>query len=356
MATLAKGMCGSKGFYLIALLRRKCSDSQIGTVVKSRCRMTRTKPGSTLIELLIVIAIVSLLILLSLPAVQAAREAARRTACQNNLRQIGLALHAYHGAHKRLPYATPFNNYKNPAIGDEWNDLGPTWCAAILPHLEEQAIYSQFDFTVPLDSPGNAIAVRSYVPTYVCPGDEIQNNGVFDERPSRSSINPKPSLGLWYPVSMGPTNNDYCPEFCPEGFPSFCCQGYNFGSVDEHGKPSPTFVGMFGRYALGIRFAEVTDGLSKTFMAGESLPAQCLQLGAYCPNFPLAGTTIPLNTFADGTQGEHYGKSCGFKSRHFGGASFLMGDGSVHFASETIDYEVYNEFGTRAGGEEVTLP
>ena len=98
----------------------------------------------------------------------------------------------------------------------------------------------------------------------------------------------------------------------------------------------------------------MTDGLANSIAAGETLPAQCVYNGAYANNFPVAGTTIPINTFetllAPGSG--HY-RACGFKSLHPGGANFLMGDGSVHFVDEFIDYQLYNELGTLAGGEPV---
>jgi len=80
-------------------------------------------------------------------------------------------------------------------------------------------------------------------------------------------------------------------------------------------------------------------------------------MGAYCVNFPISGTSIPLNRFevCDRRGGIHY-RACGLKSRHRGGAQFVMGDGSVHFVSDWIDYKLYNQLGTRAGGEPVALP
>jgi len=114
---------------------------------------------------------------------------------------------------------------------------------------------------------------------------------------------------------------------------------------------------MFGRYPSGYRFADVRDGLSNTLMLGETLPAQCIYQGAYCINFPLAGTSIPMNTFevCDRRGGIHY-RACGFKSMHSAGAHFALGDGSVRFVADSIDYRLYNELGTRAGREVVSVP
>jgi prepilin-type N-terminal cleavage/methylation domain-containing protein/prepilin-type processing-associated H-X9-DG protein len=302
--------------------------------------------GFTLVELLVVIAIIGILIALLLPAVQAAREAARRMQCSNNLKQIALALHNYHAAHAILPFATPYDN-RGPM-----NKPGCTWTAMILPYLEQAALYDTFDCDKTMNDPANAEAVKTIVSGFICPSDPAGRQPIFDDRDNRSGTNPSPSLGLWYAGSMGPTHPDACP-FCPEEAPSYCCQGYNFGSRN----PDDNSVGMFGRYPSGFTFADVHDGLSNTLMLGEILPKQCVYQCAYCINFPIAGTSIPMNTFeVCDIRGGIYYRACGFKSMHSGGAQFAMGDGSVHFVAETIDYRLYNELGTRAGGEAVSLP
>ncbi len=117
---------------------------------------------------------------------------------------------------------------------------------------------------------------------------------------------------------------------------------------------------MFARHTRKIRFEDVIDGTTNTIMAGETLPGHCIHNVAFGGNFPMAGTTIPLNTM-EGKGGTSHNTSqhwraCGFKSLHSGGANFMLGDASVRFFSESIDYRVYNELGTRAGGEVVTLP
>jgi prepilin-type processing-associated H-X9-DG protein len=155
-----------------------------------------------------------------------------------------------------------------------------------------------------------------------------------------------------------------------------CCQGASFGqqTVSLANDPIgpigtfPSFAGLFGRYEKGIKMTDVTDGLTHVIMAGETIPSHCRYICAHCPNFPFAGTNIPLNTFlrfpdevgssgasvihdTDNPEWGGYAEACGYKSRHPGGAHLLMADGSVHFVNEGIDFKVYYVLGARKSGE-----
>lgn len=309
---------------------------------------TRTYPapaarpgGFTLVELLVVIAIIGVLIALLLPAVQQAREAARRMACTNNMKQIGLAMHQYHDGHGRLPYA----------VIDCCTPPGGTWVNLIMPFIEQQTLADRFDLTRTLKDPVHEQLIQQVIPTLICPTDGNTGNAILERR---FEHNAPRMLGLWYPVSMGPTQPDQCP-FCPNptaGENNWCCQGNNYGT-----NPPGNSVGMFGRHALPkVRFADVTDGLTNTFMAGETIPGHCIFNGAYATNFPVYPTTIPLNTMEeDNFLSGFWFRTCGFKSMHPGGANFLMGDASVHFITESIDFRLYNNLGTREGGEPISL-
>ncbi|MBN1908836.1 MAG: DUF1559 domain-containing protein [Pirellulales bacterium] len=304
---------------------------------------SRKTSGFTLVELLVVIAIIGILIALLLPAVQAAREAARRIHCTSNLKQIGVALATYESTHKVLPFGS---GYSITPTG--------TWVAFILPHLEQQQLYDMFNFNVSMKDAANKAATSTPLPTMTCPSDPDAGNQIFYSD-SLAHLNPNPAVKLWYPVCMGPTEDDKC-DFCytsksgPDDADSYCCQGWDWGSKEGR------FVGMYGRYPKGVKIKEVSDGLSNTIAGGETLPMQCIYNGAFAPNFPIAGTTIPINTFevCDVAGGIYY-RACGYKSLHPGGANIMMGDGSVHFFNEYIDYRLYNELGTRAGGESVSL-
>jgi prepilin-type N-terminal cleavage/methylation domain-containing protein/prepilin-type processing-associated H-X9-DG protein len=321
--------------------------------------------GFTLVELLVVIAIIGVLVALLLPAVQAAREAARRNTCVNNLKQIGIALHNYESAFGSLPIGTTYASSEPYYI---------TWAALMLPYLEQQAAYDRFDFNQPMHSrrsPNEDAAASTELPVYTCPTDERSTEPILQQGRGESRAiagggtnNPIKSQGLWYTASLGPTAPDAC-GFCPEPAPSYCCRGCSFGTLsvigpEERctGKIGDSSVGMFTRLAVAYKFSEITDGLSQTIMLGETLPYHCIWNCVFCINFPLSSTTVPINHMESdsGKRDSTWPRVCGYKSMHPGGANFAMGDASVHFLSESTDYKLFNELGTRANEEVASLP
>jgi prepilin-type N-terminal cleavage/methylation domain-containing protein len=361
----------------------------------------------TLVELLVVIAIIGILVALLLPAIQAAREAARRAKCTNNLKNIGIALLNHADVKKRLPTATSFQpgrffDFANPKKHPGAVGPGGTWVVQIWPYIEEQALFDAFDHTVDSAHINNSqrvvydgkpiIAVSLH--WLICPSDSEAPNpeGIFptDEKQAGANINPpvrSPQafvMGLWYPVSAGPTHFDGCP-FCtlPAGRQrGACCMGDSLGSsaVSQQNDPigpvgkKPSFAGLFGRWAeYGLPLKEITDGTTHVIMAGETISAHCKYQCAHCPNFPFGMTNTPINKFirtpldlgagtcsfagapssAPDTGG--YCEACGYKSYHPGGALFLMADASTHFINENIDYMTYSLLGARKSGEEKRL-
>ena len=314
-----------------------------------------SRSGFTLVELLVVIAIIGILVALLLPAVQSAREAARRMQCGNNLKQIGLALHNYHTAHGTFPYGS--GDCCDPGNPNAW---GGVWTTMILPQLEQQNLHDKIDFNVhtknlPQDTLDTTVAA------YICPSDGKASTAVFTDRYWH---NPTQAAGTWYTASMGPTDPDFC-SFCDDSVPAddnYCCQGNNFGTLPGDGYPAGSGVGMFSRYRKAISIDDVRDGTTNTLAIGETIPSQCTFISMFAVNFNVSPTNIPINTMeSDGPGGQHspgtsWWTTSGFKSRHPGGTLFCMGDGSVHFLSETIDYRLYNELGTIAGGEVASLP
>lgn len=360
---------------------------------KVTSRHARTTGGFTLVELLVVIAIIGILVALLLPAIQAAREAARRTQCSNNLKNLGLALINFTDVHKRLPAAAAAN--KVSAGGFLSKAKGATWVLEIMPFIEEQSLYDRFDKKISVtmndraapDTNGPLLGIS--LPMLICPSDsDIPPGGVFQAGDkcdngtaglfNRTDV---PQMGLWYPVSAGPTVYDPPCPYCPTGAHSKCCQGNSFGTdpVDVDNDPvgprgtRPSFAGLFGRWHVGIKPRKITDGTSHVFMAGEQINGHCRYTCAHCPNFAFASTNIPINTmiyqppypanFSNGGDAGDggpelggYREACGFKSRHPGGSQFVMADGSVHMVNESIDYDLYSRLGDKASGDVKSLP
>jgi prepilin-type N-terminal cleavage/methylation domain-containing protein len=354
--------------------------------------MRIARRGFTLVELLVVIAIIGVLVALLLPAVQAAREASRRAWCANNLRQIGIALQNFENAKRQLPYGAFYpNNGKSvndlikPGVVNHWN-----WVTQTMPYMEMAPVVASFHMT-PASSTDlswlprgsrNVAALRNLVlPQFVCPSDSVAGNPRFDDRYDRSGIflptDPPdniPLQGLWYPASVGPTQPDRCyvaegPPPLPFAQARLVCMGVNFGSDTGAIVPNPcypsgrsgpcgqdgAFVGAFGRTTEAVTFRQIEDGISNTIMAGETIPAHNNRNTLVGPNFPLASTHITLNALNEFVATDYW-RTSGYKSYHPSGVHLLMGDASVHFVSENIDYFLYNALGTTAGGEDVRLP
>ena len=236
----------------------------------------------------------------------------------------------------------------------------------ILPYLELTGLYDQIDFNKHVtELPANV--VQTVIPVYACPTD-VSPSVILDGRFDTYGYNPSVAMGLWYAGSLGPTEIDGPPDqnpgtgcpFCtagqhvapPGSSPNPCCQGHQMGA----GKDS---VGMFGRGVPGYRFADVTDGLSNTIMLGECLPRDEWFVSAFATDQNVLPTHVPINvpdTNAVYVTWFPFYQHMGFASRHPGGANFAMGDGSVTFFSDEINYLLYNALGTRAGGEPVQVP
>ncbi len=307
-------------------------------------RTSRT--GMTLVELLVVIAIIGVLIALLLPAVQAAREAARRNTCSNNLKQIGLAITNYEAATKKYPPG---------AIWQRWRPLSKrkkhgSLLVHLLPYIEQQSLYNAFDFKqVSIDNavfPGTSRQIGSeIVSAYICPSDG--HNGVFKEVAVHN-----------YAASNGPTqvyDNPNCS--CPHEWKSL-----EMAPIDDRNN----FAGPFTRLGINTKPNQISDGLSNTIFVGEvRVPCSVhAQAGwAFTNNGNGYSTTlIPINydTCSEDTQDLchrpcTWNTDVGFKSAHAGGAQFSMGDGSVQFLLETIDHQVYQYLGAKSDGQSVTL-
>lgn len=251
--------------------------------------------------------------------------------------------------------------------------------------MEQQAIFDLFDANTnpasrwAMHHPDNTAAVTTVIPSLICPSDPQASQPILENRvwsPGSTTVpgiqNPTRAIGLWYPACIGPTVPDYC-TFSANTTASRpgpnsanpTCQGCNYGtetgsfcgSLGWTGKD--TFAGMFGRSCYSIGFNEVPDGLSNTLMLGETLPGHNKYNCAYCTNMSVSTTHIPLNLmYTDESPSPMNGAryTYGFKSLHPGGVNFALGDGSVRFVNDTIDYVLINQLGTRNGGEIARLP
>lgn len=309
------------------------------------------RKGFTLVELLVVIAIIGVLIALLLPAVQQAREAARRMQCQNNLKQIGLALHNYHDTFLSLSAA---NQGMPNAAGTNYNGHGWTWHANILPYLEQKTLYDAiqgpdgFGNESGSTTAGKAlIALETDVMAFWCPSQPDVRNGAqkyaVADQPSNYNGNMGTRIG---------NGNDNC-----------ICTGV----ADLNDMKTDPWGCMNGNGIFYVdsrtRFADVRDGLSNTIFVSEVPDTGGDVIGQFsggCDRhamFSGGADGNPPNEMteyliaAEGNDPINGGSEEAAGSWHAGGAQFLMGDGSVRFLSENMDMPTYQGLSTRAGGE-----
>ncbi|HQX51173.1 MAG TPA: DUF1559 domain-containing protein [Planctomycetaceae bacterium] len=285
--------------------------------------------GFTLIELLVVIAIIAILIALLLPAVQQAREAARRTQCKNNLKQLGLALHNYHDVFNTLPPGSfPTND-------------GLSWHVAILPQIEQAALWGQFEtgghaggqYSSAVNLP---LCRNTRLAGYFCPSGT-------KERADDNALN----YTTHYYGVMGPT-----------GINPQSSVAYKENTAGGHGGFSQE--GMFYIYQAH-QFRDILDGLSNTMIVGEiswtDRKAKPTRYRAWTRGGAVNDFMAPCKNVAQQINSDFTTlfNDMSFGTNHTGGAQFLYGDGSVSFVSENVDYNLYLSTASIAGGEAKTV-
>jgi len=315
-------------------------------------RRNATRSAFTLIELLVVIAIIAILIGLLLPAVQKVREAAARMKCQNNLKQLGIAVHSYHDQKGRLPFDGDPVIKNGCCVGAgtyHWS-----WLARMLPYIEQEPLYKLGGIdTTPLmttmTSAGGNPAIGVQVAAFLCPVDDFSAGG-----PRTNAANFPGGTPVGQTNYKGVAGSNWAWGNYPYTPPVGGNNGLDAGN------------GMFYRngQTRKLTLSSVKDGLSNTFMIGEDLP----ELNIHC-SWPYSNTATgtcavppnlgpsPLNNPSnfDVTNG-NWGNMYSFRSYHTSGLNFAMGDGSVKFISETIDLTIYRNAASIRGGEPVNLP
>jgi prepilin-type N-terminal cleavage/methylation domain-containing protein/prepilin-type processing-associated H-X9-DG protein len=361
---------------------------QTETQVVRKFQSTRKRVGFTLVELLVVIAIIGILIALLLPAVQAAREAARRTQCANVEKQLGLAVLNYESAKKQLPNSTrPGGSTTAPRISG---------FTLILPYLEEATLYQKYDFTINWDATSgsggaNLVVTKTVIPALLCPSDPLD--------PTRLDANPQTptpaGYSTWTPVvavtdyspviGVHPDLGDGTSVTSPSGRPAKNLVDQQTISWDATNKSANS--GLMRKNAT-CKLKDALDGLSHTIMYAESagrpyifqngvqVPGDLLTVHQNGGGWGRAATDLTLHgSLNDGSQlngpcplnctnGENYPTynvapyfsegTSEIYSFHPGGAHLLFGDGSVHFISSTIDIRQLARLIARADGQSIS--
>lgn len=302
--------------------------------------------GFTLIELLVVIAIIAILVALLLPAVQQAREAARRSQCKSNLKQIGIALANYHDIHQKFPpgHGNSGGIQAGVAPDDEGSAAHWGWGAHLLPQLDRAGLFDQLNVgNIGLDTavadPTMLAALQNPLAAFRCPSDTA------------------PKLNTDQKVPSGASGNDDCTDATCHALATSNYVAAN----DSDNLEADDWNGIFGKVnaapgctnctARCTRIRDVTDGTSNTIAIGErawKLGGQALQAAVvFGTNGDDDNDNNQGSNYVLATGGRIINDTCntcdrGFSSMHTGGAQFLMADGAVQFVSENLDHDISN--------------
>ena len=327
----------------------------------------RSRYAFTLIELLVVIAIIAILIALLLPAVQQARESARRTQCKNNLKQIGLAMHNYHDVYGQFPL-----NYEATRNGANRGMTSVSWITASLPYIEQATLYQTIDFNTlqtrnALDNTAAQTVRVTRLTGFMCPSNPQQALGGFagnyDGGGWHGNGRDFQAARTDYVGNMGWVFTGWkdCGTDIPQGNAPWVTpdQQYN-GGADS----LPRVGGVF--WWMGTaKISDIVDGTSNTVGVFENhhwntskrFPAEVNKAAAwFTPIGAIDTMHKPINFAPDDVPGGNGGEDtrcASFSSTHVGGAQCVLADGSVRFLSENISRVVYQGLSTRSGGETI---
>lgn len=314
--------------------------------------MKKFKSGFTLVELLVVIAIIGILVALLLPAVQAAREAARRMQCGNNLKQVSLAAHNYHDTYKKLPAGA-------------WGCCWGTWQVSVLPYMELSNLYDQYDRRGMWDLPAamntrygganNLPVTRTRIPTLTCPSDKPNAplNQITSHNYAANGGN------TFYNASVG----NMFRTTIRNGGAAFLTVGQTTaGTNNSNGDTRIQDLGFLDGTSNTLLFGEVLQGIGsdlrgftwwadasqfQTFLAPNSPLPDRIYSATYCNNQPIVKLPCAVSASPDDPT------TFASRSRHPGGVQVSLADGSVRFVSNTINWATWQALGTTQGGETV---
>jgi prepilin-type N-terminal cleavage/methylation domain-containing protein/prepilin-type processing-associated H-X9-DG protein len=363
----------------------------------------RDRRGFTLIELLVVIAIIAVLIALLLPAVQSAREAARRAQCVNNLKQLALASHNYISSQDKFPTCLYLHPVFGP-VGVGWNNS--SWIVLELGQMEQQPLLNAVNFSIMWGTYNpwghwtiqtglqNMTVRQTVLNSLVCPSDTSPNPNTFHY----DEVYQQLAAGTSYVGNMGdnclgcgegvPNPNAGKQIVCDElGLPCRLPQlGHDILTDPQINHGDTAGSGIFWAWGANVGLNMVTDGTSNTFMAGEQIMTTTWWDCWVEANEAVGSTAVPLNYKFPTPQPSNWTRQISFRSMHAGGANFAMCDGSVRFIKDSIQswsimpstglppgvtfpgttttyvvapgtqYGVYQSLSTRNGGEVVTAP
>lgn len=296
--------------------------------------MSKNHAAFTLVELLVVIAIIGLLMALLLPAIQAAREASRRSQCANSLRQIGVALQTYESAQRALP-----SGYISEFVSGG-TDIGPGWgwAALLLNYLEEGSLHALLRFDRAIEDPVNLQTRTTTISVYLCASD--------------------PAPPTWAALRDDPSQSKICDVAAA-----------NYVGMYGNTEPGIDGNGLFFRNSH-VRFREITDGTSHTIAVGERSHAlgEATWVGSVTGAMLAPGVADGIGTFEFehgstmvlGHTGENVGpgdpqgEADMFHSLHSGGVNFVFADGHVSFLLTEVAPAVFDALATRAGGEAIS--
>jgi prepilin-type N-terminal cleavage/methylation domain-containing protein/prepilin-type processing-associated H-X9-DG protein len=300
--------------------------------------------GFTLIELLVVIAIIAILIGLLVPAVQKVREAAANTTCKNNLHQLGVAMHNYHGTFKHFPVA----RQTKPEGGDYYAN----WAILLLPFVEQEPLYNLYNNNVRNTNPANATVRTTFLPVYTCPMDPNANT-------------------LLTPA----TSNDISVQYATgsyRGMSGVNCDGFDQwvgydSEIAQNMSVCPGKRGVMhgdrGGKLAPERFDTIRDGSSNTLMIGERVTrttpargtfwADSFNLYSMSGAYPDSATLLPDYNACSNVASDVAQCKYGWGSMHTGGINFVLCDGHVTVVSNSINMQVFVALATINGGEQL---